>query len=131
VLRNDLLTYFEDKRMLTSVIEIESPEYVRLEITVEIGLFPYFIKERVQAAAEAAVADLFDFEKADFKQTLYLSKVYEALEGLEGVDFVVVHRFRRADSAQDIPPEGKIVMDTNEIAVLQPEDLAIESKGGI
>jgi len=131
ILRNDLLAYFEDKRMITSIIEIESPKYVSLEITAEIGVLPYFIRERVQSAAETAVKQLFDFEDADFKQTLYLSKVYEALEGLEGVDYVVVSRFRRSDFAQDIPSDGKVVMDANEIAVLQPEDLLIDPKGGI
>lgn len=130
VLRSDLLTYFEDKRMLTSVVEIESPEYRNLEIEAEVGVLPYFSGARVRAAAEAVIRELFAFERADFKQTLYLSKVYEALEGLEGVDYVVVKKFRPADYAGEIPPDGKITMDTNEIAVLQPEDLLIDAKGG-
>jgi hypothetical protein len=131
ILKTDLLAYFEDKRMLTTFIQIESADYVLLELRAEIGVLPFFTKEKVQADAEAAVKAMFAFEEVDFKQILYLSKVYEALEGIDGVDFVFVHKFRRSTDTTDIPPDGRIVMQANEIPVLQPEDLVIESKGGV
>ncbi len=121
ILKQDLLAYFEDKRMLTTLIEIESPDYVPVEIRAEIGVLPYFDKETVLAAADGAVRQLLDFEKVDFKQVLFLSKVYEALEALDGVDFVNVSTFRRAGAAQAIPPDGRIVMNTNEVPVLDAE----------
>jgi hypothetical protein len=131
ILKTDLLAYFEDKRMLTTFIEIESADYVLIELRAEIGVVPFFTKEKVQADAEQAVRNLFAFEEVDFKQILYLSKVYEALEGIDGVDFVFVDKFRRSTDIQDIPSDGRIVMQANEIPVLQPEDLIIESKGGV
>jgi hypothetical protein len=128
ILKKDLLTYFEDKRMLTSFLQIENPDYVAIEIRAEIDVVPYFVREKVRADAASAVQQLFDFEKVDFKQTLYLSKIYEALEGVDGVDNVFVSVFRRSGATTEIPPEGRIALKVNEIPVLNPEDLVIEPR---
>ena len=131
ILKQDLLSYFEDKRMLTAFLQIENVDYVFLELSIEIGVLPYFSAVKVQSSATTAINDLFDFEQMDFKQTLFLSKIYEALESLDGVDFVFVSRFRVSGDTQDIPPEGRIVTEANQIPVLQPEDLSIVTSGGI
>ena len=124
-LKKDLLTYFEDKRMMTTFIQIENPDYVHIEIKVELDVVAYFPFEKVLADAENAIKGLFDFEKVDFKQVLYLSKIYEALEELDGVNSVFVSRFRVANAAEEIPTEGRIVLKANEIPVLNPEDIKI------
>ncbi len=130
LLKQDLLTYFEDKRMLTSFVQIENPDYVQIQIRAEINVVPYFIREKVVADASNALKQLFDFDKVDFKQVLYLSKVYEALEALDGVDSVFIPRFRRAGASEAIPSEGRIALKVNEIPVLNPEDIVIEATGG-
>jgi len=130
-LKEDLLTYFEDKRMLTTFIQIESPDYLNIEVSVEIDVVPYFVAEKVRADAQSAIEQLFDFEKVDFKQIIYLSKVYEALEKLDGVNSVFVSRLRIAGSADEIPAEGRIALKVNEIPVLNPEDVQIQFTGGI
>jgi hypothetical protein len=124
-LKKDLLTYFEDKRMLTTFIEIENPDYVPIQIKVELDVLAYFIPAKVHADAENTIKQLFDFEKVDFKQVLYLSKIYEALEGLEGVNSVFVSRFRVEHDPNEIPPEGRIALKANEIPILRPEDIQI------
>ena len=70
------------------------------------------------------------FDKVDFKQVLYLSKIYEALEALDGIDSVFVSRFRRAGSNEAIPSDGRIALKVNEIPVLNPEDIVIVASGG-
>lgn len=130
LLKQDLLTYFEDKRMLTSFVQIENPDYVQIQIKAEINVVPYFIREKVIADVSRALQELFDFDKVDFKQVLYLSKVYEALEALDGVDNVFVPRFRRAGDTEAIPSDGRIALRVNEIPVLNPEDIVIAATGG-
>jgi len=130
-LKEDLLTYFEDKRMLTTFVQIESPDYVNIEVSVEIEVVPYFIGEKVRADAENAIAQLFNFEKVDFKQIIYLSKIYEALESLDGVDSVFVSRLRVASTPDELPAEGRIALKVNEIPVLNPEDIQIVLTGGM
>jgi hypothetical protein len=139
VLMQDLKAYFEDKRMITTLVEIGSPNYVPIQIRVEVGALPYFVKEKVQADAENAIKQLLDFEQLDFQQVLYLSKIYELLENLDGVAYVVVKRFSPvspddltplADQPDAVPADGRIVMLVNEIPVLRPGDLQITPTGG-
>jgi predicted phage baseplate assembly protein len=124
-LKKELLTYFEDKRMLTTFIQIENPDYVHIEVRVELNVLAYFLPGKVRADAENTIKQLFDFEKVDFQQVLYLSKVYEALEAVDGVNSVFVSRFRVANSAEEIPRDGRIALKANEIPVLNPEDIQI------
>jgi hypothetical protein len=131
VLKSDLLAYFEDKRMVTTVIKIEKPNYVRIVIAAEVGVLPYFNKETVKGDVAAAIQSLLDFENVDFKQVLYLSKIYEVIEGTLGVsDFAFVSTFGRVpdnptDPFPPIAPDGRIQLGENEIPVLRPGDLTI------
>lgn len=131
ILKRDLLAYFEDKRMLTSFIQIESPDYIRVDVTAEIGAAPYFRNEDVKSASEKAVRELFDFEAVDFRQTLFLSKIYEALERLDGVENVFVRRFKVTESTlpDEIAPNGLIEMGENQIPVLGT--LVLTITGGV
>ena len=53
------------------------------------------------------------FANVDFGKTLYLSKFYEAMEALEGVEYVTMTEFRR--EGQATPPDGKLVLGAGEI----------------
>jgi predicted phage baseplate assembly protein len=129
VMKRDLLTYFEDKRMLTSIIEIESPDYVKIDVQANVVAQRHFRNSDVLDDADTAVRDLFDFEKVDFKQTLYLSKIYEKLEALDGVDSVFVSRFQRADAGAGIATDGLIQLLENEIPLMG--QLVINVSGGV
>jgi baseplate J-like protein len=129
-LRQELLAYFEDKRMLTSIIDIHGPDYVRIDVTAQVGAAPQFRKNDVEAKAKEAIRDLFDFEKVDFKQTLYLSKIYEALERLDSVLWVNVTRFQIAIlSSPPIDEDGVIQLRENEIPVLN--EPIVNVNGGV
>jgi len=125
-LKSNLLAYFEDKRMLTTFIQVENPDYVSIQLVATFGAKPYFRQENVQADAQAAIAALFDFANADFGQILYLSTIYQVLEALPGIDHVFVKRFNRADATDDITSDGRIVLGQNEIPVMRPADLEID-----
>ena len=115
VLRANLLAYFEDKRPLSTIIEVEDVDYVSIYVSAEIGLESFYdpndITERVQAAAGSLLA----FENVDFGDVIYLSKFYEAIETIEGVLFVNVTEFRRTEQTTLIETSGKIVLGPNEI----------------
>jgi hypothetical protein len=128
-LRQELLAFFEDRRMLTSIIDIQSPDYVGIDVSVQVGAVPHFRNEDVASEAEAAIRDLFDFEKVDFKQTLYLSKIFEALERLDSVQFVNVTRFQINTLAPPVDEDGVIQLRENEIPVLN--ELIINVTGGV
>lgn len=129
VMKRDLIAYFEDKRMLTSYIEIHKPDYVKIDIDAKVTAFGHFRNDDVQDDAEEAIRDLLDFEKVDFKQRLYLSKVYEKLEALPGIDSVFVNRFQRANTEPAIPEAGTIELLENQIPVVG--NLVITVSGGL
>jgi predicted phage baseplate assembly protein len=129
-LKTDLLAYFEDKRMLTTILQIGNPDYVSIEITASITPLPYFKAADVQDAAESAINALLSFVNVDFSQILYLSEIYRVVEAVPGVHDVFVSRFQRAGVADDLPGDGRILMGQNEIPVLRDNDLQLTMRGG-
>jgi predicted phage baseplate assembly protein len=125
VLRSNLLSYFEDKRPVTTVIEIRDAHYVRVYLTVQIQIGAYFSRAEIGNQATAAAARLLAFDTVDFARTVYLSKVYEALEAIDGIDFVNVTEFR---SERELPGTvnalGKIELTANEIAKAPDDPIA-------
>ena len=119
VLEGNLLAYFEDKRPVTTVIEIEDVEYVTLYITAEIGVKSYYPTEDVKEKVQTAAGKLLEFANVDFGQTIYLSKFYEAIEGVEGLEYVTINEFRRQNqTAGSVVTDGKIALDENEIPII-------------
>lgn len=95
VLKANLLAYFEDQRPVTTTIEIEAVDYVKIYVTAEIGIKTYYDPLKVKAQVQRVAGQLLAFNQVEFGQTLYLSKFYEAIEATEGVDYVTITEFRR------------------------------------
>lgn len=116
VLEANLLAYFEDKRPVSTLIEIQDVDYVQIFVTAEVDVESYYSADEIKERARQAVAALLAFDVVDFAQTLYLSKFYEAIEAIDGVRGVNISEFRRFDEATaTIHVDGKIVMGSNEI----------------
>ncbi|HEX8696576.1 MAG TPA: baseplate J/gp47 family protein [Longimicrobium sp.] len=124
VLQASLLAYFEDKRPITTTIEVEDVDYVAVYVTAEVGVKGYYSAGRVKEQVERAGAALLAFENVDFGQTVYLSKFYEAIENIDGVAYVNITEFRRGDGAAAFEATGKLVMGPNEIPTAPGDDPA-------
>ncbi len=57
------------------------------------------------------------FDQRRFQDVLYLSKIYEAIEAVPGVNAVNVTRFARPNSATPLPESGKVTFEWAEIPV--------------
>jgi hypothetical protein len=115
VLRNNLLAYFEDKRPLSTVIEVEDVDYVKIYVSASIGIDSYYSQAELQKAVEAAAALVLDFDAADFGKPIYLSKFYEAIEKIPGIRFANISEFRREGETAPVQPEGRIVLAPSEL----------------
>jgi predicted phage baseplate assembly protein len=102
-LKQRLVAYFEDRRMVGTSVRIMDPVCVPIDIAVEIVPELHHDAETVRAQALAAARAVVAFERVDFARPLYLSKVYEAVEALDGVRAATVTRFRRRDQALPRP----------------------------
>jgi uncharacterized phage protein gp47/JayE len=129
-LKADLRTYFEDKRPVTVFVEVRNPVYVAVFIEGELEVEPYFITRQVQQQAEKAVRDLLAFEQVNFGQKLYLSKIYETIEKIEGVAGVYIKRFARANPAGELPSDGILTFDWAEIPQIGAGGLTLTVRGG-
>ncbi len=119
VLRANLIAYFEDKRHLSTIIEIGDVDYVSIYVTAEIGIEAHYPAEDIVEKVKAAGANLLAFEKVDFGKPIYLSKFYEDIEDIKGVAFVNISEFRRQPEGKvDTREQGKILLEPNEIPVV-------------
>ena len=97
-LRRRLISYFEDKRMAGTFIDILNATGIPIDISIELIYDKRYRPDAVRQAAEEAVRDLLAFKNVDFAQPLYLSDVYGKVETVAGVAAMTVTRFRREDS---------------------------------
>ncbi|WP_030322609.1 baseplate J/gp47 family protein [Streptomyces sp. NRRL B-3229] len=119
VLTADLIGYFEDKRMLSQIVEIADVDYVPVFVTAEIAVQSFYVPADVVAAVQAAAAELLAFDRVDFQQSVYLSRFYEDSQSVPGVVFVNITEFRRGDRPTPvIEPHGTITLGPNEVPVV-------------
>lgn len=116
-LKEDLRNYFEDRRIMTTLLDIRDPSYVNVCIAGTLEINAYRFTEQVQQQVADAVAALLAFENVDFEHTIYVSKLYEAIEAVDGVEWVEVTRLSRSgtSAASDLPENGRLLFGWNEI----------------
>ncbi len=125
-LHDKLLAYFQEKRMVTTLVNVRSPVFVTIEITVdELGVESTFYRDDVEQRSREAIAALFAMERLKFGQSFYLSKIYEALENVSGVDFVRGVSFQGSRSQ----PPDEIVEAENGLIQLRPREFPRPSAG--
>jgi Baseplate J-like protein len=118
VLEAGLKSYFEDKRMLTQIVEITDVDYVPIYVTAEVAVQGFYVRADVVAAVQQAAADQLRFDRVDFGQTVYLSKFYEESQDVPGVEFVNITEFGRDRPGLTIDPRGKIELHPDEVPVI-------------
>lgn len=116
ILRANLIAFFEDKRPVSTSIEIKDVDYVKIYVSATVGLESYYAQTEMKEKIEEAARQLLAFENVDFGEVIFLSKVYEALEAIAGVHFVNVTEYRReGDVSSSIRSDGRIELGVNEI----------------
>jgi hypothetical protein len=108
-LKEQLRGEFRSKRMMTTIVDVRDPRYVKVWIEATLYVEAYFFSDQVRQQAENAVRSLLDFDRVRFADRLYLSKVYEAIEAIEGVRAVSVDRFSTAAGRLEALPSGGIL----------------------
>lgn len=132
ILRSNLISYFEDKRPLSTIIEIEDVDYVRIYVTADVTIASYYSREDIKEQVKSAAGSLLAFDNVDFGTPIYLSKFYEAIESIAGIEFVNITQFEREETVvagtPHVESSGKIVISSSEIPIV-PDDASYS--GGI
>jgi predicted phage baseplate assembly protein len=93
-----LLAFFEDRRMVGTVVHIRDAVGVPVDIACEVVMDPRYHLDSVRQAAQDAVEAQLAYDHQDFGRTLYLSDFYAAIEAAPGVQAVTISRFQRRGS---------------------------------
>ncbi len=120
VLEANLRAFFEDKRMLSQIVEIADVDYVPILVTAEVAVQSYHVAEDVLAEVRRAGAGLLAFERVGFNETVFLSRFYERCQDVPGVQFVNITEFRRGDRKGDalVEADGVIALGPDEIPIV-------------
>ena len=132
-LKQKLVAFFDDKRMVGTTVFINDPVPLPLRVDVEIWVEHNYNADFVTQAVRSAVQDLFSFDNMDFAKTLYISKIYEAVESIPGVEAANVGTFR-IDRPQpkvllvkltQVLPDGRIIAGDFEIPTLSTLNITV------
>lgn len=145
--------YLEPRRLLTTKVHVVAPRYVAFRIQIAVMVKPDARPAAVQQAAVQRLVDFFHPLKGGdagsgwpFGRSIYVSEVYEQLDNVSGVDYVL-----RSQPGPEVPPLEEIVplssadahrrrlnrsdqlvalaLDTHELPSLQPDlvDITVRS----
>ena len=127
-LKADLRSFFEDKRPLSTIIEFEDVDYVEIFVSAQVEIDSYYSNTEKREEIIATVGELLAFDNVDFKQIIYLSKFYEAIEAVTGVKAAIITEFRSATHNGLIEePLGKIELSPSEIPIVPSSIVAQNS----
>ena len=121
-LETSLRAFLERRRLAGYDLEIDGPAFVPLDVEIAICVSAGHFKGHVEAAVLAALSGRNGFFQADnftFGQPVYLSRLYAAVEAVEGVESAEVRIFRRwGKLPQGELARGFIPIDRLEVARL-------------
>ena len=130
--------YMDDKKMVQVSIAILPPQYnnngvlstgyVPCNVTATIQVLPQYHQSTVQAAAIAAIQNLFLFSVVDFGTRITLSSVYHNVMNVEGIDYLNVTLMARNEANQSAAP-ADIVCAAYEIP--RAYQINVNASGGI
>jgi uncharacterized phage protein gp47/JayE len=116
--------YLNLRRLLTTELYVVGPEYIKVEIAVEIIVKDDADLATVKTAAENALLDYFhplkggdDNQGWEFGGDIYFSKVYQRIFAIQGVRYIeqleIVIDGEKAKECQDVRiPAGALVYST-------------------
>jgi len=131
-LKEDLRHYLEDKRVVTTQVDIADPVYVSVRLGGSLIIEPYAYADEIKQRVGNAIRELFHFDNVDFEYRLYISKIYEAVEAIQGVTAVHVNKLQRHDAPADtrpVPEDGTLLFEWDEIPVTEPVSWSWPSGG--
>ena len=124
----ELREHLERYRLAGHDLEVDGPRYASLEVGMVVCVLPGYFRSDVKAALLEALGNralpdgrrgVFHPDNFTFGQPVYLSRLYEAAQAVEGVDWVEVTALRRQGTRDEEALEsGYLSMHRLEIARL-------------
>jgi len=107
-LRSTLKTYLDEKKMIGTEILVVAGASKDVDVTAVVGYDTSFNTAEVTTNIEAAIDDVFEDPNLLPGTPLYISKIYEAVEAIQGVDHVYI-------STSPASVDGQITTESYEV----------------
>lgn len=116
---NAVVDYFGPRKMIGSTVVAATPQYVPVDLSVDVIVDSRYSQVLVRQLVTRAMADLLDFENVQFGGRVALSDIYTAAQGVEGVRNVLVLNLARAGQTgvtdvvlrdNELPVQGTFVL---------------------
>jgi hypothetical protein len=124
----ELRAHLERYRLAGHDLEVDGPRYVPLEIEMLVCVLPEYFRSDVKATLLGVFGNgtlpdgrrgVFHPDNFTFGQPVYLSRLYEAAQAVEGVDWVEISLFQRQGVPDDAAlAAGELSLHRLEIARL-------------
>jgi len=129
VLKKSIKQNLERYRLAGQDLELDSPDYVSLELALEVCVDPGYFQSDVQRALAQVLSNqllpngqkgLFYPDSFTFGQTVYLSKIYQAARSVAGVKAVVATTFEpQGSNDPQFLRSGEIAVGPLQVARLE------------
>lgn len=100
------------KKTTPLIIWVRGPQIVDIHLGMTVYLFDNFRKTDVQQLIETEIEAEFTAENQDFNQKTPLSRIYDIVEGVSGVDYLDVDRFQRKPYARQIDGSASLTFNS-------------------
>jgi predicted phage baseplate assembly protein len=107
----DFQNFLAPKIMLGAQVEIGGPLFTPVYLDVTVFYIPQYSAALIQQQVAQAVAALLAFDALNFNQTIYISKIYEVIQEIDGVAGLNIATFAAGPvyAAGALPPTGQLV----------------------
>jgi uncharacterized phage protein gp47/JayE len=122
-----VLAFLEDKKPPSTSITIQPPAYVDVNITMEITVFPQYLRSSVNSGVTSALEALLEFDNVTFEDRISLQDVLKEVAQVPGVNYTSITLLARGDGLQE--GLNDIICAVNEIPRVGILDITIN--GGI
>jgi len=98
LLKDQVLAFLNDRKLLTVTVHVKDPVYVPIDTEAEIYVYRDYDRYAVLDAVMGKVREALAFDSVRFAQDIYFSDLVALLDGVEGVSHVVM-----SHPAADVP----------------------------
>jgi uncharacterized phage protein gp47/JayE len=127
-LGDDVVDYFETRKLVNVTVVPLDPTYVGVNVSATVNVSDNYFQTQVRTAVEDAINNLLLFENVDFDQNVTISQIYHAIQGVEGVDYAVLTLLIRDDAATQAGVQD-VELDIGEIP--ETGTITLSMSGGV
>lgn len=122
---NAVVDYFATRKMAGATVVAATPQYVAIDLGMEIIVDERYSQTMVQQRVQAAMNNLLAFEKVSFGGRFSLADVYTTAQAVEGVRNVIISTLARTGGSGTTD----IVLHDNELPAVGT--LTLKATGGV